>query len=371
MADISKIRLSGTTYDIVDESAVHSLSAYSTTQEVNNAITAATTALAESIEEQGYQNASQVNDAVTAATTPINNTLTAHTADTTIHVTAADKSNWNGKVNPADIAGLFGAVEYDSNTKHINFKHDATGTTLAYVDATDFIKDGMVDTVEIDTPSGGTYSGQTCLIITFNTDAGKEEIDIPISDIFDADNYYTVDEIDEMTSDIYDEIDTKEEVIASALTELNDTKQDALQYYEENTEDGYADIYVRNDDGEGNVDEYSFNLGSGSVDLAHYNQYDDGQGNSGYTSTQIQLVNPEINLISESEENGETESNNFKITPTGVTINDDAVVTESQLADYQPLLTAGTGITIDQNNVISSTGGGSNISVSGDVLIIS
>lgn len=371
MADISKIRLSGTTYDIVDESAVHSLSAYSTTQEVNNAITAATTALAESIEEQGYQNASQVNDAVTAATTPINNTLTAHTADTTIHVTAADKSNWNGKVNPADIAGLFGAVEYDSNTKHINFKHDATGATLAYVDATAFIKDGMVDTVEIDTPSGGTYSGQTCIIITFNTDAGKEEIDIPISDIFDASNYYTVDEIDQMTSDIYNEIDTKEEVIASALTELNDTKQDKLVYYEENTEDGYAEMKVTSDDGEGNTIDQHINIGGGVAEIGIYNEYDDGQGNVTANNASIYADQIMVTLQAGVTENGDTTSTELMVDATGVTINGDAVVTEDQLAGYQPLLTAGTGITIDQNNVISSTGGGSNISVSGETLIIS
>ena len=55
MANITKIRISGSTYTIVDESAVHSLAGYSTTSEMNAAITAATGALAESIAEQGYQ----------------------------------------------------------------------------------------------------------------------------------------------------------------------------------------------------------------------------------------------------------------------------------------------------------------------------
>lgn len=238
MANITQIRLSGTTYDIVDESAVHSLSGYSTTQEMNQAITAATAALAEAISEQGYQTSGDVQTAINEATsglaqssavTALNDTVTGHTADTTIHVTVADKTSWNAKLDAADVTGFFGAVNYDSQSKRINFYNTSTGgTVLAYVDATDFIKDGMVDTVEIDTPSGGTYSGQTCLIITFNTDAGKEEIDIPISGIFDADNYYTVDEIDQMTSDIYNEIDTKEEVIATALNDLDSSKQDEL-----------------------------------------------------------------------------------------------------------------------------------------------
>lgn len=36
----------------------------------------------------------------------------------------------------------------------------------------------------------------TCLVVTFNTDAGKQDINIPISDIFDASNYYTKSETD-------------------------------------------------------------------------------------------------------------------------------------------------------------------------------
>lgn len=193
MAILDKIRLSGTTYDIVDASAVHSLEGYSTTAQMNAAITAATTALAETIAEQGYQNAEQVQSAVTAVTTPINNTLTAHTANTDIHVTIADKSAWNAKLDAADVEGFFGAVDYDSTSKRINFYNTSTGgTVLGYVDATDFIKDGMVSNVEIKEVAGKG----TCLVITFNSDSGKQAIEIPISQIFDASNYYTKSEVD-------------------------------------------------------------------------------------------------------------------------------------------------------------------------------
>ena len=193
MAILDKIRLSGVTYDIVDSSAVHSLEDYSTTSQMNAAITAATSALAESIAEQGYQNAEQVQSAVTAATTPINNTLTAHTASTDIHVTVADKEAWNAKLDAADVEGFFGAVNYDSTSKRINFYNTSTGgTVLGYVDATDFIKDGMVSNVEIKEVTGKG----TCLVITFNSDSGKQAIEIPISQIFNADNYYTKDEVD-------------------------------------------------------------------------------------------------------------------------------------------------------------------------------
>ena len=193
MAILDKIRLSGTTYNIVDASAIHSLDGYSTTSQMNAAITAATSALAESIAEQGYQNAEQVQSAVTAATTPINNTLTAHTANTEIHVTVSDKSAWNAKLDAADVEGFFGAVNYDKESKRINFYNTSTGgTVLGYVDATDFIKDGMVSNVEIKEVA----EKGVCLVITFNSDSGKQAIEIPISQIFDASNYYTKSQTD-------------------------------------------------------------------------------------------------------------------------------------------------------------------------------
>lgn len=190
MANISKIRLSGVTYTIVDESAVHDLSNYYTTAQTNSQITAATSALAQTIEEAGYQNASQVNAAITAVTNPINATLTAHTANTEIHVTLADKAAWNAKLDAADVEGLFGYSEYDSETHRINFKNTSTGSVLSYIDASPFIVDGMVQNVEI---KDVTIEGESvkCLVISFNTDAGKQDINIPISQVFDASNYYT------------------------------------------------------------------------------------------------------------------------------------------------------------------------------------
>ena len=190
MANISKLRLSGVTYTIVDETAIHDLSNYYTTAQTDSQITAATSALAQTIEEAGYQNASQVNAAITAVTNPINTTLTAHTANTEIHVTLADKTAWNAKLDAADVEGLFGYSEYDSATHRINFKNTSTGSVLSYIDASPFIVDGMVQNVEI---KDVTIEGESvkCLVISFNTDAGKQDINIPISQVFDASNYYT------------------------------------------------------------------------------------------------------------------------------------------------------------------------------------
>ena len=193
MANISKLRLSGVTYTIVDETAIHDLSNYYTTAQTDSQITAATSALAQTIEEAGYQNASQVNAAITAVTNPINATLTAHTANTEIHVTLANKEAWNAKLDAADVEGFFGAVNYDKESKRINFYNTSTGgTVLGYVDATDFIKDGMVSNVEIKEVA----EKGVCLVITFNGDSGKQAIEIPISQIFNADNYYTKSQTD-------------------------------------------------------------------------------------------------------------------------------------------------------------------------------
>ena len=191
MANISKLRLSGVTYTIVDETAIHDLSNYYTSTQTDAQITAATSTLAQTIEEAGYQNASQVNAAITAVTNPINSVVTAHTANTDIHVTVADKAAWNAKLDASDITGLFGVADYDSTTHRINFYNTSTGgTVLSYIDASPFIVDGMVQNVEV---KNVTIEGVStlCLVISFNTDAGKQDINIPISQIFDANNYYT------------------------------------------------------------------------------------------------------------------------------------------------------------------------------------
>ena len=91
----------------------------------------------------------------------------------------SDLTNDSGFIDTTALATLFDGAEYDSTTKRINFKHGSN--ILAYVDATDFIKDGMVESVVIE---------NGYVVITFNTDAGKEAIKIDITDIFNPSNYY-------------------------------------------------------------------------------------------------------------------------------------------------------------------------------------
>lgn len=85
-----------------------------------------------------------------------------------------------------DLSSLADGAEYDSNGKMIYLKHGSTRLPNP-IDATAFIKDGMVNNVDVVNGS---------LVITFNTDSGKEPISILVSEIFDASIYYTKSEVD-------------------------------------------------------------------------------------------------------------------------------------------------------------------------------
>ena len=83
-------------------------------------------------------------------------------------------------VHKPDLTVYVTAAEYDETTHYLKFKN-SEGTVITSVDAAPFIKDGMVDSVEV---TGGN------LVITFNTDAGKQAISIPLTAIFNPANYY-------------------------------------------------------------------------------------------------------------------------------------------------------------------------------------
>lgn len=85
-----------------------------------------------------------------------------------------------------DTSKFAASIAYYKATTAIQLKNEQ-GEVISSMDASDFIVDGMVEDVEI-------IDGN--LVISFNTDSGKSDISIPISDIFDASNYYTTDEVD-------------------------------------------------------------------------------------------------------------------------------------------------------------------------------
>lgn len=92
----------------------------------------------------------------------------------------------NNAIGSVDTSNLGASLAYDSNTKQIELRN-TSDAVISSIDATDFIKDGMLDSVTV---SGGNLN------FVFNTDAGKETISIPLTDFFDASAYYTKAEID-------------------------------------------------------------------------------------------------------------------------------------------------------------------------------
>ena len=85
-----------------------------------------------------------------------------------------------------DTSNLGASLNYDSNVKQIELRN-TSDAVISSIDATAFIKDGMLDSVTV---SGGNLN------FVFNTDAGKETISIPLSEFFDASQYYTRAQID-------------------------------------------------------------------------------------------------------------------------------------------------------------------------------
>lgn len=90
------------------------------------------------------------------------------------------------------------SCSFDGTTKKISFFNSADDT-LFQLDATAFVIDGMVSDVKIEDGN---------LVIQFNTDAGKQDIEIPLTDIFNPANYYTKTAIDALLELYYTKTET-------------------------------------------------------------------------------------------------------------------------------------------------------------------
>ena len=149
-----------------------------------------TNALLEGKQDAGdYATKSDVASAVNAASGATvdwvkgQNYLTEHQSLADYYTSGQTNALLDKKADTSDIPDVSSYInnaDYDSNDKKIKFYHG--NTLITYIDATAFIKDGMVTDVTI---SNGY------LVITFNTDSGQEPISIPLTDIFDPSNYYT------------------------------------------------------------------------------------------------------------------------------------------------------------------------------------
>ena len=148
----------------------------------------------------------------------LNTRINAHTADTDVHVTTAEKTAWNAKADLSDIPSVTpyaDSVKYNSTTHFVEFYHGTTaGPKVFEYDASPFLIDGMVESVEVVTVDNVKY-----LRITWNSAAGGQVTDIPLGDLFDPSLYYTK-----------DEIDAAEYTISKALVDLDERKLDASAY---------------------------------------------------------------------------------------------------------------------------------------------
>ena len=87
------------------------------------------------------------------------------------------------KKNGTNVEGHLN-LTYNTETKKINLE-GFDSSIIASIDATAFIKDGMINTVELVTDPESHNSG-TYLVITFNTDAGKDAIYLNVSSLIDV-----------------------------------------------------------------------------------------------------------------------------------------------------------------------------------------
>ena len=156
MADITKLRVNGTEYQIRDTQA----SAYTDT---------ATSALAEAFD-------TKLNKKVDKTSIPSHIVSSVTYQDTNVGEDTRPSITVDGVKTTLNLANK---IEWDSNAKTL--KLYSGNHLLGSVDGASWVKDGMVESAAI--------VGNN-LEITFNTDSGKEKITVPLTDIFNPDNYY-------------------------------------------------------------------------------------------------------------------------------------------------------------------------------------
>lgn len=200
-------------------SAIESGSTQALEDEIARA-TAAEEALSDAIEDEADERESADTALLTAIEAEVQNRIADVDAEESRAVSA--ETALDNKIDGIDDkiddeiadrkAEAVASVDYDSNAKTIDF-YNYNNVKIDSIDATDFIKDGMIDSVSIETTGGTSY-----LVIVWNTDAGKETTRIDIGDLFEADNYYTKDEVDYIVSGLTDDVDEELEALNDAIS---------------------------------------------------------------------------------------------------------------------------------------------------------
>ena len=264
------------------------------------------------------------------------------------------------KANSADLLTLFDSAEYNSQTKKIVFKHG--DTVLVQIDATDFIKDGMVSNVEI---------VDNKLIISFNTDSGKENIEIPLSEIFNPNDYYTKAQIDAKeqninasialkanAEDVYDK-QTANSTFATQ-TVVNEEIAARIQRDSEIEQSLASKADKSNTYSKSEVDDAIANVDV-SEQLTNYETIANHNADKALLEASISLKVDQETFDTKEEVISKALNDlhdSIPTVPTNVSefTNDAGYITQNDIANKQDKLTAGENITIE-NNVISSTGG--------------
>ena len=137
----------------------------------------------------------------------------------------------------------FADAEYVPSEKMI-YLSNGFGEVIDSIDCTDFVIDGMVENVSL--------SGNI-LTITFNTDAGKQNIDIDLTEFINPQNYYTKTETDNIVDSAFTSAVTYvDSEILSARTDASAYTDAALvsaKTYTDNAVDSaktYTDNAVNN-----------------------------------------------------------------------------------------------------------------------------
>ena len=233
MADITKLRVNGVDYQIRDAQA----SAYTDT---------ATSALASAFD-------TKLDGKADKTSLPSHIVSSVTYQDTNVGEDTRPSITVDGTKTVLNLANK---LEWDSNAKSL--KLYSGNHLLATVDGSTWVKDGMVESAAV--------VGNN-LEITFNTDSGKEKISVPLTDVFNPDNYYNKTEIDSKFENvsISDEYVTGIENVMSigAISVLN-VKTNKI------TEGKYVDLpYVGN--------KLTFDSSTNNLHLKNGDKYDISQ----------------------------------------------------------------------------------------------
>ena len=316
------------------------------------------------------------NKADTSAVTAVNSSLTAHTADTTVHVTSADKTAWNAK---SDFSGSYNDLTDKPTiptvpTSNTAFTNDAgyitSGEAATQIEAA---TSGKADTTAVTESINAAVSGKADTSSVYT----KSEVDTALSgkqDVSGMTAYTTSSDIESYVSGYTYDKATIDSKVASGGT------FDPTNYYDKTATDALLDnkfdasaftSYSAATDARISEDEEVTAAGLNALNESLSGKQDTLIAGSGITisgnvisaeggNLVIELTQAEYDALVDKDPNA------FYIITDATEINISDYYTSAQtqsainaaVSGKQDTLIAGSGITIS-GNVISANGGGS------------